>query len=66
MSNSKSYNFPRKERARKSQVIKEEKFSNERQTSDRIGLFKYFFKCDWLIELSDNSLTGELVKNRSF
>ena len=27
---------------------------------------KYNFECDWLIELSDNNLAGELVENRSF
>ena len=27
---------------------------------------KYNFECDWLIELSDNNLEGELVENRSF
>ena len=26
----------------------------------------YNFECDWLIELSDNNLTSELVENRSF
>ena len=26
----------------------------------------YNFGCDWLIELSDNNLASELVKNRSF
>ena len=24
------------------------------------------FECDWLIELSDNNLTSEVVENRSF
>ena len=27
---------------------------------------KYYFECDWLIELSDNNLASELVENRSF
>ena len=32
---------------------------------------KYYFECDWLIELSDNKLSddnlaSELVENRSF
>ena len=26
----------------------------------------YNFECDWLIELSDNNFTSELVENRSF
>ena len=26
----------------------------------------YNFECDWLIKLSDNNLTSELVENRSF
>ena len=26
----------------------------------------YNFECDWLIELSDNNLAGELVENRIF
>ena len=28
--------------------------------------FNYNFECDWLIELSDNNLAGELVENWSF
>ena len=28
--------------------------------------FNYNFECNWLIELSDNNLAGELVENWSF
>ena len=29
-------------------------------------VLNYSFECDWLIELSDNNLASELLKNRSF
>jgi len=32
---------------------------------DLINL-NYNFKCDWLIELSDNNIASELVENRIF
>ena len=42
-------------------------------TLNVIGWFNYSFKCDWLIELSDNKVSNnklsnnsEWVKNRSF
>ena len=31
----------------------------------RLVDLNYNFKCDWLIELSDNKLASELVENRS-
>ena len=34
----------------------------------KVGIvdLNYNFECDWLIKLSDNNLTIELVENRSF
>ena len=36
------------------------------ETKNVIGWFKLHFESGWLIELSDNNLTSELVENRSF
>ena len=38
--------------------------SSERKIGWLVDL-NYNFECDWLIELSDNNLTSELVENRS-
>ena len=68
----KNYNFREK---KNNQFMKKGKFWIKILTKRRkwfhvtlkLRLFdlNYNFECDWLIELSDNNLAGELVENRS-
>ena len=79
--NHKNYNFQEKKntKVRKGKIYISSFYTVSMviETKVVIGWFKwqlkmwlidlnYNFECDWLIELSDNNLKSELVKNRSF
>ena len=46
--------------------LTKEELTTKLQLGMRLVDLTYNFECDWLIELSDNNLASESVRNRSF